>query len=232
MALEFIKTLHHLLKGSSRILLLYIQKGGSDMGFNSGFHEKMDALDLIINALLDHEKRLDAISHRLEKLVSSTSLKESARVAKETHKFEPRIVEKPPRVIFNNWSEYTTTCRGTTMVAFEVEGNRFHVYTLVDDRVFTYVETLPETRMKVSEDPTHISIDKTSLNTVDRFQFLIDGRLKCGLTLSIESSRTLLKENEHIFELCYDFKSDAVKEFLSKELGVAKDKIVAGKITF
>jgi len=201
------------------------------MGFNSGFHEKMDALDLIINALLGHEKRLDAISHRLEELASHISLKERARVAKDT-KFEPRVVEKPPQVVFNNWSEYTTTCRGTTMVAFEVEGNRFHVYTLVDGRVFTYVETLPETRMKVSEDPTRIFIDKTFLNTVDRFQFLIDGRLKCGLTLSIEVSRILLKENEHIFELRYDFKSNAIKEFLSKELGVAKDKIVEGKITF
>jgi hypothetical protein len=202
------------------------------MGFNSGFHEKMDALDLIINALLDHEKRLDAISHRLEKLASSTSLKEKVHVAKQSHKIEPSVVKKHPRVIFNNWSEYTTNCRGTTMVAFEVVGNRFCVYTLVDGYVFRYVEILPKTRMKVSEDPTHISIDKTSLNTVDCFQFLIDGRLKCGLMLSIQSSRILLKENNHIFELSYDFTYDAVKEFLSKEFGVAKDKIVAGKITF
>jgi len=186
------------------------------MGFNSGFHEKMDALDLIINALLDHEKRLDAISHRLEKLVSSTSLKEKVHVAKQSHKNEPNVVKKHPRVIFN----------------FEVVGNRFYVYTLVNGYVFRYMEILPKTRMKVSEDPTHISIDKTSLNTVDCFQFLIDGRLKCGLILSIQSSRILLKENNHIFELSYDFMYDAVKEFLSKEFGVVKDKIVAGKITF
>jgi len=35
----------------------------------SGFNEKIDAFDLIINALKDHEKRLDEISHRLESLV-------------------------------------------------------------------------------------------------------------------------------------------------------------------
>ena len=118
------------------------------------------------------------------------------------------------------------------MVAFEVEGNRFHVYTLVDGRVYTYVEVLPETGLNVSEDPTHLSIDKASLGTIDSFHFLIGGRLKCGLTLSIESSRTLLKENEYLFELQYHLESGEVKTFLSKALNVSKEQVVEGKITF
>ena len=105
------------------------------MGSNTGFHEKMDALDLIINALLDHEKQLDAISHRLENLTSHTTLTESEYVTPEVQSIEPRVVEKPPRIVFNNWYEYTAACRGATMVAFEVEENRFHVYTLVDGRI-------------------------------------------------------------------------------------------------
>jgi hypothetical protein len=202
------------------------------MGSNTGFHEKMDALDLIINALLDHEKQLDAISHRLENLASHSPLKEREYVTPEVQSIEPRVVETPPRVVFNNWHEYTAACRGATMVAFEVEENRYHVYTLVDGRIYTYVEVLPQTRLKVSEDPTHLSIDKTSLSTIDRFHFLIDGRLKCGLTLSIESSRTLLKENEYLFELQYHLKLDEVKTFLSKALNVSKEQVVEGKITF
>jgi hypothetical protein len=202
------------------------------MGSNTGFHEKMDALDLVINALLDHEKQLDAISHRLENLTSHTSLKEKAPVIPQTHRPEPSVVESSPRLVFHNWSEYTTTCRGATMVAFEVEGNRFHVYTLVDGRIFTYVEALPETRLKVSEDSTKLSIDKASVNAIDRLHFLIGGRLKCGLTLSIESCQTPLKENEYLFELRYDFEQDEVKTFLSRALSVSKGQVVEGKITF
>jgi hypothetical protein len=202
------------------------------MGSNTGFHEKMDALDLIINALLGHEKQLDAISHRLEKLTSQTSLKERAYVTPEAHRIEPRVAEKPPRVVYNNWSEYTTACRGVKMVAFEVEENRFHVYTLVEGRIYTYVEALPETRLKVSEDLTNLSIDKASLSTIDRFHFLIGGRLKCGLTLSIKSSRTLLKENEYLFELNYHLESNEVKTFLSKALNVTKEQVIEGKFTF
>jgi hypothetical protein len=192
----------------------------------------MDALDLIMKALLDHEKQLDAISQRLEKLASHTPLMEREPVIQEEHRIEPRVVEKPPQVVFNNWSEYTATCRGTKMAAFEVEGNRFNVYTLVHGRVYTYEEVLPETRLKVSEDPTHIFIDKESLSTIDHFHFLIGRRLKCGLTLSIESSRTPLRENEYLFELRYNLESDEVKTFLSKALNVSKGQVVEGKITF
>ena len=202
------------------------------MGYNTGFHEKMDALDLIINALLDHEKQLDAISHRLENLTSHTTLTEKSYVTPEVQSIEPRVVEKPPRIVFHNWYEYTAACRGATMAAFEVEENRFHVYTLVDGRTYTYVEVLPETQMKVSEEPTHLSIDKASLSTIDRFHFLIGGQLKCGLTLSIESSRTLLKENEYLFELQHHLEPDEVKTFLSKALNVSKEQVVEGKITF
>jgi hypothetical protein len=37
MALEFIKTLHRLLKGGSRILILHIQKGGGKWVLTQGF---------------------------------------------------------------------------------------------------------------------------------------------------------------------------------------------------
>ena len=117
------------------------------------------------------------------------------------------------------------------MVAFEVEGNRFHVYALVDEGVFTYEEILPYTTFKVVEEPSNFTIDKDVMNHIDVIQFLIEGKLKCGLTLSIESSRTVLKETEYLFELNYNLEPDEVKTFLSRELGVLKDKIVEGKIT-
>ncbi len=118
------------------------------------------------------------------------------------------------------------------MVAFEVDENRFRVSVLVDSDVFTYEETLPNTTFKVVEEQSIFSIDRDALNHIDSFQFLIEGKLKCGLTLSITSARTLLKEKEHLFELRYGFKPDDVKAFLSRELGVAKDKVVEGKITY
>ncbi len=203
------------------------------MESNSGYREKMDALDLIMNALKDHEKRLDEISYRLEQAFKEVKTGEPSptEVAQETKIEEAPPRKRAPQVIFSKWSEFKGTCQNATMVAFEVEGNRFHVYTLVDEGVFMYEETLPHTTFKVVEEPSSFTIDKDVMNHIDAFQFLIEGKLKCGLTLSIKSSRTVFKETEYLFELNYNLVPDEVKTFLSRELGVLKDKIVEGKIT-
>jgi hypothetical protein len=203
------------------------------MESDSGYREKMDALDLIMNALKDHEKRLDEISHRLEQAFEEVKTGEPSRVkgAREVQRIEAPPRMRSPQVLFSKWSEFKTTCKDGTMVAFEVDENRFHVSVLVDEGVFTYEETLPNTTFKVVEEQSSFSIDRDTLNHIDSFQFLIEGKLKCGLTLSIKSSRTVLKETEYLFELNYDLDPDEAKTFLSRELGILKDKIVEGKIT-
>jgi hypothetical protein len=84
--------------------------------------------------------------------------------------------------------------------------------------------------VRVVEDEDSFTIDKDSVKDIDALQFLIDGRLKCGLSLSVKSSRTQLMEKEHLFELSYELSE--VKEFLSKELSVSKRKVVEGKLTY
>ena len=204
------------------------------MESDSGYREKMDALDLIMNALKDHEKRLDEISHRLEQAFKEVKTGEPStiEVAEEAQRIEIPPRKRTPQIIFSKWSEFKSSCQDATMVAFEVDGNRFHVYALVDEGIFTYEEVLPNTTFKVVEEQSGFSIDRDALNHIDALDFLIEGKLKCGLTLAITSARTLLKEKEHLFELRYGFKPDEVKTFLSRELGVAKDKVVEGKITY
>jgi hypothetical protein len=204
------------------------------MESDSGYHEKMDALDLIMNALKDHEKQLDEISHRLEQAFKEVTTRKPStiEVAPEAQRREAPPRKRTPQVIFNKWNEFKDTSQDATMVAFEVEGNLFQVYAMVDDGVFTYEETLLHTTFKVVEEPSRFTIDKDFINNIDAIQFLLEGKLKCGLILSIKSSKIPLTEREYLFELRYDFKSDKVKEFLSRELEVSKDNIVEGKITY
>jgi len=134
-----------------------------------------------------------------------------------------------PLVILKKWNEFKETSRNAEMIAYEIEGNRFHVYSMASGRVFAYVENLPD-KVRVAEDEDGFTIDKDSVKDVDALRFLIDGRLKCGLSLSVKSSRTQLMEKEHLFELSYMLSE--VKEFLSKELSVSKHKVVEGKLTY
>lgn len=203
------------------------------MESNSGYHEKMDALDLIINALKDHEKRLDEISHKLETVFKEVKTMETGRVRviKEAKRVEPPPPKRKPLVICNKWSEFKERCKNAEMVAFAVEENRFQVYAMVSGDVFQYAEELPGKRIKVREEQSSFSIDKASLKNIDLLQFLIDGRLQCALGLSVKISRSQVAEKEYLFELSYDLTSDDVKEFLSRELGASKDRIVEGRIT-
>jgi hypothetical protein len=200
---------------------------------DSGYREKMDALDLIMNALKDHEKQLDEISHRLEQTIKKKKTGEPStiEVVEEAQKIEASPRKRSPLVIFSKWSEFKGTCQDAKMVAFEIEGNRFHVYALVDENVFIYEEILPQTSFTVVEEQSSFSIEKDALNHIDVLNFLIEGKLKCGLTLSIKSSRILLKETKYLFKLNYNLEPEEVKTFLSRELDVRKDKIVEGKIT-
>ena len=202
------------------------------MGSDSDFPEKMDALDLIITALKDHEKRLDDLYQRLEDIVNSLETERRGTEKKDERKVESSPTKKAPIVVCNKWDEFKSRCKGARVVTFEIEENIFHVYSMVDGEVFRYSESLPNRGLKGVEDQSSFSIDKTSLSNVDLLQFLIDGKLRCGLSLSIKSSRTVLSENQFLFELSYSFNPDEVKEFLSGELGVSKDSVVEGKITY
>ncbi len=204
------------------------------MESNSGYHEKMDALDLIINALKDHEKRLDDISHKLERVFKEVKTRETrqVRVDEEEKRVEAPPPQRKPLVICKKWSEFKERCTNAEMVAFEVEENRFQVYALVSGDIFQYAEELPSKRIKVREEQSSFSIDKASLKNIDLFQFLIDGRLQCTLGLKVNISRSQATENEYLFELSYDLSADEVKAFLSRELGASKDKIVEGRIAY
>ncbi len=222
------------------------------MGSNGSIRDKMDALDLVINALMDHEKRLDTISHRLEALAARTGRAERPTPPAEAPHAEPsapqeeserqapsappgpsapRIVEGSPRVLVRSWSDFTATCRGASLVAFELVENHFTVDALLASSLLTYREDLPATRVRVAEDATRLSLEKASVGTIDALHVLFQKRLRCGLALAIESTRTRLSDHESLLDLHYALDSEAAKTFLADALGVARDKIVEGQIT-
>jgi hypothetical protein len=204
------------------------------MESDSGYREKMDALDLIMNALKDHEKQLDELARRLEEAFKEAKPGEPStiEVAPELQRREPPPRRRSPHVVFRKWSEFKGACRDAAMVAFEVDGNHVHISAQVGDGVFTYEEILPNTTFTVVEESAHFAMNKDGLPNIDALRFLIEGKLKCGLNLAIHSSRTLRKEGEYLFTLRYDLEADDVKAFLSRELSLTKDKIVEGKISY
>ena len=197
----------------------------------SDFNEKFDALDLVMNALRDHEKKLDDISHRLESLFDGQLIDKSKVVRKEEQLIETPMAERIPLVIFRKWNEFKNTCSGARRATFEIENNFFHVYAMINGDIFRYSEKLPN-KLKIIEEQSYFLIDKSCLTSIDSLQFLINRRLKCGVNLAIKSSRIVSMEKQSLLEVVYDIDASAAKNFLSNEMDIPKKGIFEGKITY
>ena len=202
------------------------------MAFESDYPEKIDALDLIITALKEHEKKMNDLNERLEEIINTLEGSGGSVTEEDEWKAERALALRKPILIYNKWDEFKKRCRGAKVVAFEIEDNAFHVYSIVDGEVLRYFEKLPNKRLRVVDEQTHFSIDKTSLNNIDLLQFLMNRKLRCGLSLLIGSSKTILSEDKFLFEFNYSFDSGEVKSFLSAELDVLREDIVEGKVTY
>ncbi len=203
---------------------------------SQGFPEKMDALDLIINALKDHEKRLDEISHQLQNVLQDAvprtpELEEaSSHVStQKTRSLQTRTTL--PRIQCSDWHEFLTQFKHqkATLVTYHIDENSFTVSSMTDDFVLMYTEPLPQKRLQVTEDTTRFSFDKETLDTLDLLEVIINRRLKCGLALAI-TSQTVFENGQQYVILTFTISPTAVKNFLKKQLGIPKKNIVAGNI--
>jgi hypothetical protein len=200
------------------------------------FPEKMDALDLIINALKDHEKRLDEISHQLHNVLQEA--RTDTAVLEEGPPREPNQKTRPlpshtvlPRIQCTDWPEFIAQFKNqnAALVTYQVDENTFTVNSMTNDFILMYTEPLPQKRLQVTEDATRVSFNKSTLHNLDLLEVIINRRLKCGLALSIKS-QTVVENDQPDFVLTFTISPTAVKNFLTKELGIPKKNIVAGNI--
>lgn len=192
------------------------------------FHDKIDAFDLVITALKDHEKRLDALSERLESLVSTL---DGVSLPAKKPNSESQFSEEHLTVVCTQWDEFRDSCQNAAIITFEVEDSVFHIYAKVDNMLFCYFEPLPKNKLKVMENKSSFSISKSQLSHIELLQFLVDGKLKCGVTLLIHNAMKKIPEDQYLFNLRYEIDADKMKNFLAEELDLPTDKIIEGKIT-
>jgi hypothetical protein len=200
------------------------------------FPEKMDALDLILNALKDHEKQLDELSQKLQIFVETRTIdrlkvKETKTQERSQEKRKSRTHTITPLIHCSNWSEFkdqVTTHRAST-VTYQAKEDIFSVQAITEDFLLEYTEPLPNKHVRIDESTTQLSFDKTALFDIHLLQVIINRRLQCGLSLPIKS-HIVFKDSHHHLVLTYDLPSNTVKNFLVTELKVLKNHIVAGSI--
>ena len=195
---------------------------------SSEFQEKVDALDLVINILKEHEKTLSNLADRLEGFVKDISELDRRK------SLTPFLVSKTAKpmtlVRCEEWTDFNARSRDAQLVAFEVRERVFTVNSVSDEAVCEYSEFLPQINFRVKEEDGRYIVDEISVGNLNDLLLLFTGRLRCGLAVFVKSSRFDLSDKERVVQLSRQVDPAEAKRWLSRELNVAEENIVLGKI--
>lgn len=207
------------------------------MGFESGFDEKIDVIDLIINVLKDHEKKLDELVTRIEKsqIINKTSPETLEEPTPKIERASSLPVEKtspgvPIKVELSEWNEFRTRCESARLVAFEVADGRFQVTALTDSFLYSYNEKIPSMEIRYKTVDEKAQIKSIDLNRAELVSEAFNGILKCGLKM--EKTEHSFKEpiGESILNVNYHVDTSTAREWIAYQLAVDDEKILHGSI--
>lgn len=221
------------------------------MSPNSEFRERIDTLDLIINVLKEHEKMLDRLAERLEGIADRLKTREASgkeirdslslienEISSLSEAFSRLSFVKVPEsarlvsVQCKEWKDFRAKSRGARRVAFDLEEKVFTVSSLSNEEVFNYSEVLVEHELHAKKEEKGYLIEKIFVENLEEVPLFFKNQLRCGLSVSVRSSKFALPDSEYVFKLAYYVDSDEVKHWLSEELEVPEKNVVEGRIAF
>jgi len=184
--------------------------------------DKVDIIDLLISLLRDHEKKLDEISYRLEKLADV----DQPSPYPEEPEIKPSISGISVTVIVSKWSDYRERCRGSQLIAFKVTDTSIHVASLAGSIVYIYNEQIPSITLKRKEDGS------TQINILDlaNTQTALSGKLVCGLALETASFDSTV-DGEKVRLIKYTVSDEITKNWLASQLEVDTSQIIKGELS-
>jgi hypothetical protein len=210
------------------------------MGFESDFDEKIDVIDLIINVLKDHEKKLDELVSRLE----NTDSVETPRHEPPTRAPQMKAVSggKPvASVLLKRWTEFQRQARSSELVAFDSDEGRFTVSALAGRVIYNYVESIPSMEIEYSGDEGKSRIDGININGAElipaAFRGKLDcgldafrGKLDCGLELKTNKYDATRPDGGIVYKIKYYIDPEIAKQWLAYQLAVDDDRVVQGEL--
>lgn len=199
------------------------------MGFESDFDEKIDVIDLIINVLKDHEKKLDELVSRLE----NTDSVETPRHEPPIRAPEMKAVSggKPvASVLLKRWTEFQKQARSSELVAFDSEAGRFTVSALVGRLLYTYVESIPSMEIEYSGDEGKSRIDGINISRAELIPAAFKGKLDCGLELKMNKYDVSMPDRGLVHKINYFIDPEIAKQWLAYQLEVDDNRVVQGEL--
>jgi hypothetical protein len=207
------------------------------MGHESGFDEKIDVIDLIINVLKDHEKKLDELVSRIEKtqIIERAPTDTIEEITPQIERVSSLPAEKtssgiPVKMELSEWNEFRTKCESARLVAFEVADGRFQVTVLTDSVLYKYTEKIPSMEIRYKTVDEKAQIESIDINRAELVSEAFNGILKCGLKM--EKTEHSFKEpgGESILKVNFHVDTATARSWIAYQLSVDDEKILHGSM--
>ncbi|MFQ6054254.1 MAG: hypothetical protein ACE5OO_08525 [Candidatus Bathyarchaeia archaeon] len=193
------------------------------MSFEGRFNEKVDVIDLIISVLKDHEKTLDELVSRLERL--QPNLATIASAAKEAPSRGPIV-----SAVLRRWAEFKDRCSGASLAAFDIEGKQFKVSAFKDGILYLYQEEMPDMEIRYREREERVVIDVIDVSSAGLVPTALRGRLRCGLEVSAKGVEVKLPDGGTVYKVVYDLDAEEARSWLAEQLKIERSAILQGEL--
>jgi hypothetical protein len=199
------------------------------MGFESDFDEKIDVIDLIINVLKDHEKKMDELVSRLERAESiDTAI---LKPLDEGFKEERLHTGKPvASLVLKKWTEFREQARSSEFVAYDSHKGCFKVSALSRRAVLTYTERIPFMEIKYTSSEGKAHIDSLDINSAELLPIALKCKLNCGLELKKNTYEISMPDGGFVQHVSFYIDPDVAKQWLAYQLEVDVNQVVEGTL--
>ena len=194
------------------------------MNTRSRFEEKIDVLDIIISVLKDHEETLsktlekfDEINQGMSSFLERLSMLDRTLKRLENLKLKGIVkatgVNGPlAEIRCGDWETFRARSQGALLVTFEVSEENVVIQSITDLFVFTYAEGIAEMMRTMRE-----SAARWVMRTMR------DSKAE-GDSWNLLS----LSSDEDAYEAIAN--PEAMRRWLSSEMGIPEDKVVHGRV--
>ena len=188
--------------------------------------DKVDIIDLLITLLRDHEKKLDEISYRLEKLVEGRQPLDSMEPLELQPARPPQMTTASGIVAqMSNWQDFRERGSRSQLVSVNITETQFKVSAYTAGILYSYAEKLPSIQIKRTDDGGN----QMNLADIADAQVALSGKLLCGLALETRSFESKVEE-ESIRVVSFSVNRAAAKDWIASQLDVDASMVIEGEL--
>jgi hypothetical protein len=184
------------------------------------FDERVDAVDLILKVLKEHEKSLDTLVGQLGETLKEPTAPSTVQIQGYNRY----------KLVLKRWFEFRDRCLKCEIIAFDIVGDKFCVSAIKNGSFYSYSETVPEVTIKMEKDGDKVLIEGGEFMTHEDPSYVFNGKLQCGLAVNTRKTKVDLPNGDTVHKILYDIDPEEARMWLSDELKTEKKAIVYGGI--